>query len=146
MSPIFANTLDRHFGIHAPALQFRSERSRVLASNLANADTPGFQARDVDFASVLGAHQNRTGGEGTPSVPAVRMAATDARHIAVGARDTASGPLLYRNPYQPTLDGNTVEAEVEQANFAENAVQYQASLMFLTGKIRGLRNAITGGQ
>lgn len=144
MNPIFPNALDRHFGIHAPALQFRSDRGRVLASNLANADTPGYQARDVDFASVLGAH--RAAGRDAPLAPAVSLAATHPRHIHVGTDHTASGPLLYRNPYQPSLDGNTVEAEVEQANFAENAVQYQASLMFLSGKIRGLRSAITGGQ
>ena len=147
MSPIFPNALDRHFGIHAPALEFRSERSRVLASNLANADTPGFQARDIRFSDVLRTHQGLASErQGIPSVPAVHLTATNARHIARGSADTGSGPLLYRNPYQPTLDGNTVEAEVEQANFAENAVQYQASLMFLSGKIRGLRSAITGGQ
>ena len=146
MSPTFPNALDRHFGIHAPALEFRSERSRVLASNLANADTPGYQARDIDFASVLRAEQDTAATHGAPRVARVGLTGTHAGHIRLGAHDSSSGPLLYRNPYQPTLDGNTVEAEVEQANYAENAVQYQASLMFLSGKIRGLRTAITGGQ
>ena len=134
--------LDRHFGIHAAALEFRSTRSRVLASNLTNADTPNFKARDIRFADVMKAQETSNAGRG---VPAVRMAATHHRHISLGGADTAAGRLLYRNPYQPTLDGNTVEAEVEQGKFAENAVQYQASLMFLTGKIRGLREAIRGG-
>jgi flagellar basal-body rod protein FlgB len=73
------------------------------------------------------------------------MSATHVHHIRTDGAGAGNGPLLYRNPYQPTLDGNTVEAEVEQGKFAENAVQYQASLMFLSGKIRGLREAIKGG-
>lgn len=134
--------LDRHFGIHAPALQFRSARSQVLASNLTNADTPNFKARDIRFADVMNAHgMSRTGN----GVPGVRMTTTRSGHIALGGAAGNSGPLLYRNPYQPTLDGNTVEAEVEQGKFAENAVQYQATLMFLSKKISGLREAIRGG-
>ncbi len=139
MTTTFSNVLDRHFGIHAQALQFRSERTRVLASNLANADTPNYKARDLDFSAVLAQHGKQAG-----AVPPVRMAVTNARHIRLGTDGGATAPLLYRNPYQSTLDGNTVEADVEQANFARNAVQYQASLMFLTGKIRGLKLAITG--
>ena len=136
----FSSALDRHFGIHAPALQFRSERARVLASNLSNADTPNFKARDIDFAEVMKGF--RSDG---PEAPRMQMATTNSRHISLGGGSGAGGDLLYRNPYQPTLDGNTVEAEVEQGNFARNAVQYQASLMFLSGKIRGLREAIQGG-
>ena len=139
MQPSFSALLDRHFGIHAPALQFRSERSRVLASNLANADTPNYKARDLSFSEVLARH-----GKGPSGTAGVGLTTTNTRHIRAGAAEGGSGPLLYRNPYQPSLDGNTVEADVEQATFARNAVQYQASLMFLTGKIRGLRLAITG--
>ena len=142
MNQTFSNALDRHFGIHAPALQFRSDRSKVLASNLTNADTPNFKARDIRFDDVLNAHGMHRPGAGIASV---QMATTHGRHIQTGAGADGNGPLLYRNPYQPTLDGNTVEAEVEQGKFAENAVQYQASLMFLSGKIRGLRDAIKGG-
>lgn len=142
MNQISNSLLDRHFGIHAPALEFRSTRSTVLASNLTNADTPNFKARDVRFADVMKSHGFDQKGGG---LAGVRMEATNSRHIGVGSADTNSGRLLYRNPYQPTLDGNTVEAEVEQGKFAENAVQYQVSLMLLSGKIRGLRDAITGG-
>ncbi len=132
--------LERHFGVHAPALEFRSARSRVLASNLTNADTPNFKARDIRFEDVLRTQGfSRTG----QAVPGVSMATTQTAHIRVGSGGAPK--LMYRNPYQPTLDGNTVEAEVEQGKFAENAVQYQASLMFLSGKIRGLRDAIKGG-
>ncbi|MEM8765996.1 MAG: flagellar basal body rod protein FlgB [Pseudomonadota bacterium] len=138
MSSLFAGAIDRHFGIHATALEFRSARSQVLASNLTNADTPNFKARDLDFAEVLKAES------GSLMPASVRMARTHQRHIAVGGSDPDAGPLLYRNPFQPTLDGNTVESEVEQGKFAENAVQYQTSLMFLTRKIRGLQLAIKG--
>ena len=141
MNSSLNSVLDRHFGVHAPALEFRSDRSKVLASNLANADTPNFKARDIRFEDVLRAKGLEAGRGGVASV---QLAATHSAHIRTG--DTAGGArLMYRNPYQPTLDGNTVEAEVEQGKFAENAVQYQASLMFLSGKIRGLRDAIKGG-
>ncbi len=128
----FAATIDRHFGVHADALVWRSQRSRVLASNLSNADTPNYKARDMDFSQFVSGH------------PA-RAVATHPRHIGHGVK-TDDSTLLYRHPFQPTLDGNTVETEVEQANFARNAIEYQASLMFLSGKIRGLRDALKGGQ
>lgn len=150
MTATFSSALDRHFGIHAPALQFRSERSRVLAANLANADTPDYQARDLDFAAVLASREGLASGGRSPDgspMAATTLRTTHARHLSPGSgAGGGAGSLLYRNPYQPTLDGNTVEAEVEQANFARNAIEYQASLMFLTGKIRGLRDAIQGGQ
>jgi len=133
------SVLDRHFGVHAPALEFRSARARVLASNLTNADTPNFKARDIRFEDVLRARGLEAGRAG------VQMSATHSAHIRTGGVEAGGARLMYRNPYQPTLDGNTVEAEVEQGKFAENAVQYQASLMFLSGKIRGLRDAIKGG-
>ena len=135
MPAALTSALDRAFGVHAQALQFRSARSQVLAANLANADTPNYKSRDIEFKHVMGQQgPNR-----------LAMAATNSRHIRTNS-SAAMGNLMYRNPYQPSLDGNTVEAEVEQANFARNAVQYQASLMFLTGRIRGLRSAIQGGQ
>lgn len=142
MNATLNSVLDRHFGIHAPALEFRSARSRVLASNLTNADTPNYKARDLRFQDVMKAH-GKNGAAG--GIPGVRMMTTDSRHLVLGGAAGGSGPLLYRNPYQPTLDGNTVEAEVEQGKFAENAVQYQTSLMFLSKKISGLRDAIKGG-
>ena len=142
MNQNFSSVLDRHFGIHAQALEFRSARSRVLASNLTNADTPNFKARDIRFEDVLRAKGSEAGRGG---IGPVAMARTNGGHIGSSLGSAGSAPLMYRNPYQPTLDGNTVEAEVEQGKFAENAVQYQASLLFLSGKIRGLRDAIKGG-
>ena len=120
-----------HLAFHATALSLREARNGILTSNLANAATPGFKARDIDFAAELAA---RTGTGA--------LAATDARHFATGS--AAPGGLMYRQPVSPSLDGNTVEAGVEQMEFAENTLRYQASLMFLNRRISGLNNAIRG--
>ena len=129
--------LDTYLGVHAQALKLRSQRTEVLASNLANADTPGYRARDIDFKSVLAA----TGSVGSP----VQMTATRPGHIttATGSGNGTS-ELKYRTPLAPSLDGNTVDAQLEQAAFAENSVRYQATLSFLGSKFRGLMTAITG--
>ena len=119
-------------GIHEQALLLRAHRSEVLAANLANTDTPQFKARDFDFASALAGAAGQTAA----------LERTDARHLG---SDSATRPALaYRNPYQPARDGNTVEADLEFARFAENSVAYQASLMFLNGRISSLRTAIGG--
>lgn len=129
--------LDTYLGVHAQALKLRSQRTEVLASNLANVDTPGYRARDIDFKSVLAA----TGSTGS----SVQMAATQSGHIgAATASGTATPELKYRTPLAPSLDGNTVDAQLEQAAFAENSVRYQATLSFLSGKFRSLMTAITG--
>jgi flagellar basal-body rod protein FlgB len=119
-------------GIHPQALALREKRGELIASNLANADTPGYKARDMDFKSLF--KQNLTMTQ--------PVAITNAKHFSV--RQTLEGQALFRNPNQAALDGNTVEASVEQANYAENAVQYQASLQFLNGKISTLMTAIRG--
>jgi len=106
----------------------------VLAANLANADTPYYQARDLDFAAVL---DDRLG--------AASLKTTGPKHLGIDPL-TSRESLKYRNPHQPSLDGNTVEADLELARYAENAVSYQASLLFATGKINSLRTALTGGR
>ena len=126
---------DKVFGIHERALLLRGERVGVLAANIANADTPNFKARDLDFAAVL------AGQQGGGSLP---MAATRAGHLPALETSPAGGELKYRIPFQPSLDGNTVEAPVEQAQFAQNAVRYQASLMFINRRISSLELAISG--
>jgi len=129
--------LNTYLGIHAQALRVRSQRTELLANNLANADTPGFKARDIDFRQALAA----AGSKNTP----VRVTTTNAAHIASG--NVAAGgaaELKYRTPLAPALDGNTVDTQLEQAAFAENAVRYQASLTFLSAKFRSLMTAITG--
>ena len=126
--------LDDVLGIHEEALRVRARRSEVLASNLANADTPGYKARDLDFKAMLRDEMQ----------PAVRLAATQAGHIHRDQGLVASTQMAYRIPQQPSLDGNTVEVEREQTEFSANAMRYQASLRFLDGKIKGLMLAIKG--
>lgn len=125
------------FGNHAKALALRAERNEVLASNIANADTPGYKARDLDFKAAMA---EQTGGT-------LRMTTTSARHMADSNAplDTQTA-LAYRMPTQPSVDGNTVETDVEQAAYAENVVGYQASLTFINRKISGIQNAIRGGK
>jgi flagellar basal-body rod protein FlgB len=126
--------LDDAFGIHEHAVRLRTQRAEILAGNLANADTPGFKARDVDFAALL-----------RKELPAdVRLAATRPEHIGDDARLFSTNQLMYRNPQQASLDGNTVDAVREQVEFSANAMQYQASLRFLEGKLRSLLTAIKG--
>lgn len=134
-----SNGNDPLFGIHTQALSLWQRRAEVLASNLANADTPGYLARDVDFRSALAAQSGEAGGD-------LALAATEPGHLAAPGSDAVSGAALkYRVPLQPSMDGNTVDAQVEQAAYAENSVRYQASLTFITAQIRMLRTAITGG-
>jgi len=123
------------FGIHEQALMVQGQRLGVLAANLANADTPGFKARDIDFASVLSHAQGET------SMP---LEATHAGHITLSSPDSVGGDLKYRNPYQASLDGNTVEMPVEQSAFSETNVRYQASLTFINARISELTLAING--
>ena len=115
------DALDRFFGVHGQALELRSKRLDLLASNIANAGTPGFKARDIDFASEL-----RSAEGGADSVA------------------TAQDRALYRTPSQTSLDGNTVELATEQTAFAENAVRYQTTLSFLNGRIGTLMTALKG--
>lgn len=131
------SVLDRYLGIHAVALRVRAQRTELLANNLANADTPNFKARDIDFRSVLAA-----AGSTNATLP---MVATQSGHIATSSTAVGGVPeLKYRTPLAPSLDGNTVDVQLEQAAFAENAVRYQATLSFLNGKFRSLLAAITG--
>jgi flagellar basal-body rod protein FlgB len=123
------------FGIHEQALMLHGERLGVLAANLANADTPGYKARDIDFGAVL----SQTDGEAP-----LPLQMTNAAHITFSDGELPSGELKYRNPYQASLDGNTVEMPVEQAAFSENNVRYQASLNFINLTIANLTLAITG--
>ncbi len=129
--------IDNLFGMHTGAMALWQRRTEVLASNLANADTPGYLARDVDFRKALAAASGGDNGTLPLSTPSPGQINT-----ATQAADT----LAYRVPTQPSMDGNTVDEQVEQAAFAANGVHYQASLSFITAQIRMLRTAITGGQ
>jgi flagellar basal-body rod protein FlgB len=130
--------LDSYLGIHAQALSLRSQRMGVLSENIANADTPNYKARDVDFRSVLA---QASAGISTGAPPLMR---THAAHLPAATEPGGAAQTLYRIPHAPALDGNTVEADVELAAFGENALQYQATLTFLGGKLATLKSAITG--
>lgn len=129
------------FGIHEQALLIRKERESILANNLANADTPNFKARDIDWRKEIKNAQDQM--EAKQFAPDLEM--TNSRHIEAFGDMTTGDYLKYRVPTQPSLDGNTVEAHIEKAKFMENAIQYQASLEFINGKISAIRTALTGG-
>lgn len=125
---------DDVFGIHARALVLRAERAQILADNLANADTPGYKARDFNFKQAL---TQAAGGD-------LKLAATDPGQITSGGSSGLGVDLMYRNPLQPSVDGNTVDTQAEQAAFTKNAMQYEVSLQFLNGRIKSLMTAIKG--
>jgi flagellar basal-body rod protein FlgB len=128
--------LDSYLGVHAAALQVQTKRMEVLANNLANVDTPGYKARDIDFRAALAAAGSPEGG--------VTMTTTDAKDIPIDATSDGGSALKYRVPLEPSLDGNTVDSQQEQAAFADNTVHYQATLTFLSMRLRNLMTAITG--
>ena len=125
---------DNLFGIHERALVLRSQRAEVLSANLANADTPGYKARDFDFKAMIAREMDA--GD--------RMKTTHANHIQAESGVVPPAQLLYRVPAQPSLDGNTVDTEREHAAFGANAIEYQTSLSFINSKISGLRKALRG--
>ena len=122
-------------GIHESALRVRGQRAGVLANNLANIDTPNYKARDLDFKAIL----NQTTSESN-----FNMQATNDRHITLGNAFGEDSDLLYRTPQQPSIDGNTVEDQIEHAEYMKNTLAFQASFQFLNGKFQGLRTAIRG--
>lgn len=131
-----AITPDPLFGIQPQALSLWQRRAEVIAANLANADTPHYLAREIDFRQVFAA----TAGADKP----LAMSQTAAAHLQ-GADPAGGGAALrYRVPQQPAMDGNTVDTDAELAAFAENGIRYQASLTFLDAQVRMLRLAITG--
>lgn len=123
---------------HAAALQLRSHRQEVLASNLANADTPGYLARDIDFASVL--RERMQGLNGSTRLPLARTAGS---HLA-GVEESSSPSLAYRTVLQPSADGNTVDPDVERAHFAENSTGFELATALLGHTKRAQQMAITG--
>lgn len=130
------SVIDRAFSIHGDALQLRSRRSSILAANIANADTPDYKARDMDFSGMMKTLKSTQKNQ-------LSLANTNNRHLA-GSATELSEHIKYRNPLQASLDGNTVDMHVEQARFSQNALQYQTSLTLLNGKIQGLLLSIRG--
>ena len=132
-------SFDSALGIHQQALSLRTTRTEMLASNIANADTPGYKARDIDFKSALQASVDKH-----PQFQSTDfLRTTNPRHIPLDVSET-NFETLYRVPNQSALDGNTVDEQLEKSAFAENALRYQASLEFLSGKFKGMIAALKG--
>ena len=131
-----AISFDKAFGIHPQSLRIRAENAEVIAANIANADTPGYKAKGMDFKAALAQ---------AASAQQSGMSKTHEKHFDVRTETAAS--IQFRTTNQSdTGDGNTVDAQVERNLYLENSMQYQASLQFLNGKIKGLKKVISGGQ
>ncbi|WP_461537451.1 flagellar basal body rod protein FlgB [Spongorhabdus nitratireducens] len=127
-----AISFDKALGIHPQALEMRSQRAEVLASNIANVDTPGFKAKDVDFSQML--KQQKQG---------LQLTRTNEKHMSLGGGASASG-LVEDEALQPSADGNTVDIGQQQAKWARNRMSYDTSFTFLNKKFKGLARAING--
>lgn len=129
-----AISFENALGVHERALLMRDKRTAIIANNIANADTPGFKSRDLDFKAALA----KQGGLNTGS-----LETSNPRHISTSSPATEVN-LSYRTATQPSLDGNTVDEQLENAAFARNAIEHQASFQFLNGKFTGLVKALRG--
>lgn len=129
--------LDDYFRVQETALKLRSQRQEILASNIANADTPNYKARDFDFGKAFEAALGRQ--------QAGSLNTSDTRHQQASAlRDPFAPPALFRNEYQSAIDGNTVNMDAEMTEFTDNAVRYQAALTFMQQRVATMRTAIQG--
>jgi len=126
--------LDKLFGVHSQAAQLRSYRGEVLANNIANSETPGYKSRDVDFKSILNKAESSS----------VNLETSHNSHIKITSSSSFQNEVYYRAPTQPSLDGNTVDMDIEKSEFSKNSVSYQVSMSFLSGKIKGMMAAIRG--
>lgn len=129
-------SFDSYLGVNQPALRLQAYRAQILASNLANADTPNYKARDIDFRAALSSASTGMAGN-------MRLDATEPGHIQP-QMENGGYDLMYRQPNQPSLDGNTVEGQVEMSAYTDNAMRYLATLRILTGKLNTLRTALKG--
>lgn len=134
-----SNGIDDLLGFQQQALRVRDQRQQVLASNIANADTPNYKARDINFKAAL---QSALNGSGSPG--GVAMATTAPGHMAGKAGLSGNAGLLYRTPAQGSVDGNTVDMDAERAAFTENAVQYEFNLTQINQQIKNMLTSIQG--
>ncbi len=136
--------LTARIDFHGKALTLRADRQQVLSSNIANADTPGFKARDFEFSEALA---EQTGAQQGMRLHASKVSTTNARHLPGAATDTSGASLTtlkFRSADQASLDGNTVNLDMERASFADNSMRYEASLRFINGSVRNILSAIRG--
>ena len=129
-------SFERAFSVHDDALLLRGRRSSILAANIANADTPNYKARDIDFADMLRSASKQQPGR-------IVLTSTHRDHIAAQPGQLQPA-LMYRNPLHASLDGNTVDSHVEQAKFSENSLMFQTSFTFLNNKVQDLMKALKG--
>ncbi len=130
------NALNAAFGFYEDALNLRAYRQQLLASNIANADTPNYKAVDIDFAKTLQGAQAARGG--------LALETTELGHLPGLSSNPLNARVLYRAAVQPSIDGNTVDTDVEMAQFSDNAIHYQAGLTFLSNQIKIMMTAIQG--
>lgn len=133
--------LDAALRFQQEALNLRAQRQEILAANIANADTPGYQSRDIDFASQLKNVMERGRAQGNT----VALTMTSARHIPAQASTAPQTNLLYRIPDQPSMDGNTVDMDRERTQFADNALKYQTDVTLMSGQIKGMMSVLQQG-
>lgn len=132
------SSIDGMFRFQQAALNLRAARQELVASNIANADTPNYKAKDIDFASAL---QGALSGSGQK----LPVAVTSPQHLAGATGESVMGaPVQYRKPLQPSADGNTVDMDVERAQFADNALRYEASLTFISNDVKNVLAALQG--
>ena len=134
--------IDNFLSVHANSLKLRAQRTEVLASNIANADTPNYKARDLVFAEVLHETQGSVSKNNSQLAMTGGLHTTNARHIKTRSTSGSDAPVMYRQPEQASLDGNTVDKDLEQARFAENTIRYQASLQFINSRVSGLMRTL----
>jgi len=130
-----ATSIDNVFGLHENAMHLQSRRAQLLSQNLANSDTPGYKAKDIDFDATLKGLKN-----GSFQAP---LKSTQAGHIQPKGYHQGA-EQLYRQPMQPSLDGNTVEPQIEMAEFTENSMRYLMTLRIMSGRINKMLSAIRG--
>ena len=131
------NRIDDALRFQQTALGVRAQRQQLIASNIANADTPNYKARDVDFKSALASALSGKGGQ-------IPLAQTDLKHLQAAGSNAFSMQAKYRSEIQSSAGGNTVNPDIERAQFAENAVHYEATLTFINTQLRSLQSAIQG--
>jgi flagellar basal-body rod protein FlgB len=131
------NALDATLNFHQSALRVRAQRQELLAANIANADTPQYKARDIDFNQAMA---DAMQGAANPAA----LANTATQHLAGNALENSLSQAMYRKEVQSSVDGNTVDMDVERNQFTDNALRYEASLTMLNAKIKSLMTAIQG--
>lgn len=130
--------LDNSLAFYQSAINVQAQRQEMLASNIANADTPNYKARDIDFRAALQGALGRSNGS------SLTLATTTRGHLPTGQGATMTPFVGYRQEFQSSVDGNTVNMDVERAAFAENSIHYEASLSFINSFLRGMQRAISG--